>query len=373
MLRAGAVDVTEPRGRIPDHVLEEIRAALSLADVVQRMTTLKRSGRSMCGPCPIHNGRSSALHVYPDKRNFHCFSCGAHGDVFRWVMLTEGCDFRQAALRCAADAGVALEGDPGERRRKAPPPRDHAAEAEREAAKKRARAAETWSQSWPIEEGSPQQKYLAGRGLWPLPEAARLVLRAASIRYPADRDSAGKVVAYPAGRELHPVMLARVSAPGIVVTGVHVTFLAPREDGSVGKLAFPVDDTVHKAKQTWGDFRPGAAIRLADPAERMGVAEGIETALAASRLFDGLAVWSAISAGGMERFATPRCCRELLIFADRDKPRTERVWQPEGAGMHSARHLHAASAARGVPARIMLPRAPFGDFADVLVGMGRAA
>jgi hypothetical protein len=362
----GSESVTEPRGRIPDHVLDAIRDALPIADVAGRLTRLKRSGQSLCGPCPIHNGRSNALHVYPLKKNFHCYSCQAHGDVIRWVMLTEGCDFRQAALRCAAEAGVAIEGDPGERKLKAPPPRDLDAEALRDQEKRRRIAAEMWMAATPILEGSPQQLYLAGRGLWPLTPAAHLVLRATQLRYPSDRDSAGQVVAFPGGRELHPVLLARISAPGIVVTAVHRTFLAVREDGGVGKL--PLDED-HKAKLSYGVLSPGAAIRLGDPAERMGVAEGIETALAASRLFDGLAVWSAVSTAGMEKFVTPKVCRELLIFADRDKPQVARnVWKPEGPGMHSARTLRAASEARGVPARIILPNPPYGDFADVVVG-----
>jgi hypothetical protein len=362
--------MTEPRGRIPDHVLDEIRAALPLVGIVGRHVQLKRAGKLWMGCCPIHGERKPSFAVYPD--HFHCFSCGAHGDVITYIQRIEGCTWREAALRCAAEAGVALEGDPGERRVQTPPKRDHDAEAARDAAAKRARSARTWSDTVPIVEGSPQQKYLAGRGLWPLSPAAHAVLRAAEMRYPADRDSAGKVVAYPGGRGLHPVMVARVSAPGVVVTGVHVTFLAPRADGGVGKLCFPPEDTVHKPKQTWGVFCPGAAIRLADPAERMGVAEGIETALAAARLFDGLAVWSAISAGGMERFRTPKVCRELLILADRDAPQVARsVWKPEGPGMFSARALRDASEARGVPARILLPNAPYGDFADVV--LGRAA
>jgi hypothetical protein len=357
--------VTERAGRIPESLLAEIRARLPIESVIGRSVRLKRTGRTWRGACPLHGSRSAALACMPGN-SFHCFGCGAHGDVFAWVMATERCDFRQAVLRCAADAGVPMEGDAGERRTlppaPPPPPRDDSA--------RLSRAAEIWAQTRPIEAGSAVARYLEGRGLWPLPEEAHQVLRAATRRYPPD--GIGEDRTWPAGRLRHPVMVARVSAPGRVLTAVHCTYLAPREDGGIGKLR--IDDD-HQSKLVFGPLPEGAAIRLAPPAEAMGVAEGIETALAAAALFAPLSVWSTISAGGMERWVPPKMCRHVTIFADRDKPyRHGRVSRPEGAGLHAARQLEARLAERGVAATKRVPVEPWGDYADVLMDrMGRAA
>ena len=351
--------------RIPDEILAEIRARLPIDSVVGRSVRLRRVGGKWRGPCPLHGSRSLSLLVDPAGQSFHCFGCGAHGDVITWVMRTEGCDFRQAALRCAAEAGVQLEGDPGERRMLPPAPRPP----ERDDSARIGRAVEIWEQTSPIEAGSAVARYLEGRGLWPLPEAAHQVLRAATRRYPPD--GAVEDRSWPAGRVRHPVMVARVSSPGRKLTAVHCTFLAPR-DGGVGKLV--VDDD-HPAKLVFGPLPEGAAIRLFPPGEAMGVAEGIETALAASQLFAPLPVWSTISAGGMAKWVSPLAAREVVIFADRDKPyRHGRVVRPEGEGLHAARRLAARLAERGVQAAMRVPLEPAGDYADVLASrVGRAA
>jgi hypothetical protein len=340
---------------IPESILAEIRARLPINEVVGRLARLRRNGRSWRGPCPLHGSTSASLQASPDRQSFHCFGCGAHGDVFGWIMRTEGCDFRQAVLRCAGEAGVDLEGDAGERRVALPAPLPRAP---RDDSKRLRFAAKVWEETAPIEEGSPVAAYLAARGLWPIPPAAHAVLRAARRRYPPDGEGADR--AWPAGQGAHPVMVARVSAPGVKLTAVHCTYLA--KDGGA-KLAL---DDGHSAKLVFGPLPPGAAIRLAAPASAMGCAEGIETALAASRLFDGLAVWATISAGGMERFVPPKACDELTIFADRDKPQTKLRWRPEGEGLHVARALRDRLRAEGRAARIRVPVEPFGDYADVL-------
>lgn len=351
--------------RIPESVLEEIRARLPIEAVVGRQVSLRRVGGKWRGPCPLHGSRSASLQCDPGSRAFHCFGCGAHGDVIAWVMRTEGCDFRQAVLRCAGDAGVRLDGDPGERRVLPPARRDPA----RDDTQRLKRAQDIWDDAGPIEAGSPVARYLEGRGLWPLPNAAHEVLRAARRRYPPD--GVGSERTWPAGQGLHPVMVARVSAPGRRLTAVHCTYLAPRGDG-FGKLA--IDDD-YRAKLVFGPLPEGAAVRLLPPGESMGVAEGIETALAAAAMFAPLSVWSAISATGMQKWVAPAVVRRVTIFADRDKPYHHgRTWRPEGEGLHSARVLRGRLQEAGLAASIRVPKEPAGDYADVLAArMGAAA
>lgn len=89
-------------------VQDEIRARLSLADIVGRKVRLVRKGREYVGLCPFHNEKTPSFGVVEEKGFYHCFGCGAHGDLFTFVMETEGLGFREALERLADEAGVAL-------------------------------------------------------------------------------------------------------------------------------------------------------------------------------------------------------------------------------------------------------------------------
>ncbi len=62
---------------IPDAVIEEVRAASDLVDVVSDRVRLKKQGSSYVGLCPFHNEKSPSFNVVPDKGFFHCFGCGS--------------------------------------------------------------------------------------------------------------------------------------------------------------------------------------------------------------------------------------------------------------------------------------------------------
>ncbi len=100
----------------PPQFLEDVRARLSLAEVVGRRVRLVRRGRDHVGLCPFHNEKSPSFTVFAD--HYHCFGCGAHGSAFDFVMQSEGLEFREAVERLAAELGMALPADtPDERRR----------------------------------------------------------------------------------------------------------------------------------------------------------------------------------------------------------------------------------------------------------------
>ena len=99
--------------RIPDHVLDEIRARLPLSEVVgRRVSWDRRKSQPARGDfwacCPFHQEKSPSFHVDDRKGFYHCFGCGASGDHLRFVMETEGASFIEAVERLANDAGVAL-------------------------------------------------------------------------------------------------------------------------------------------------------------------------------------------------------------------------------------------------------------------------
>ena len=86
--------------------LDEIRARLSLSEIVSRRVKLQQRGREHTGLCPFHNEKSPSFTVSNDKNFFHCFGCGAHGDVIGYLMRAEGVSFPEAVERLAAEAGL---------------------------------------------------------------------------------------------------------------------------------------------------------------------------------------------------------------------------------------------------------------------------
>ena len=76
--------------------------------VIGKRVRLVRRGRELLGLCPFHNEKTPSFTVNEEKGFFHCFGCGAHGDVIGFVMRDEGLAFPEAVERLAGDAGLAL-------------------------------------------------------------------------------------------------------------------------------------------------------------------------------------------------------------------------------------------------------------------------
>ena len=79
-------------GFTPDF-LDEIRSRLTVSEIVGRKVRLVRKGREHTGLCPFHNEKTPSFTVNDDKAFYHCFGCGAHGDVINFVLETEGLSF----------------------------------------------------------------------------------------------------------------------------------------------------------------------------------------------------------------------------------------------------------------------------------------
>ena len=92
----------------PPSFLDELRTRLPLSQVVARSVRLVRKGREHSGLCPFHNEKSPSFTVNDDKGFFHCFGCGAHGDVIGFVMRIQGLSFPEAVEQLASEAGLPL-------------------------------------------------------------------------------------------------------------------------------------------------------------------------------------------------------------------------------------------------------------------------
>ena len=94
--------------RFSPQLLDEIRARLPVSQVVGRKVALKRKGREFSGLSPFKVEKTPSFFVNDQKGFYHCFASGEHGDIFKFVMTTEGLSFPEAVERLAQEAGVEL-------------------------------------------------------------------------------------------------------------------------------------------------------------------------------------------------------------------------------------------------------------------------
>jgi putative DNA primase/helicase len=270
------------------------------------------------GPCPMCGGtdrfRWDNQH---GNGGFICNKCGA-GNGFDLLMGVHGWDFPTAAREVDAIVGnVEVEAtrrqvDEGVQRRL---------------------LNDLWQGAIPLVLGDPAFRYLSSRGPIPptLPNCLRYTPRCPS----------------PDG-VFRPALLAMVMSSENEPLSIHRTFLGPN-----GKA--DMDDP--RAMMP-GKLKDGAAVRLsAVHGERLGIAEGIETAFAAAHRFN-VPVWSAINSTMLEKWAPPSTVQEVLIFGDND---------PKFGGQAAAYRLASKLAGRmGLRVQVHIPPEVGCDWADIV-------
>ena len=87
-------------------LVEEIRSRSDIVDVISGYVKLQRKGSNYVGVCPFHNDRNPSMSVNQPRQMYHCFSCGAGGDVFKFVMDYENLTFPEAVKVLADRAGI---------------------------------------------------------------------------------------------------------------------------------------------------------------------------------------------------------------------------------------------------------------------------
>lgn len=96
-------------GKIPEHVIEQIRSQSDIVDVISDYMQLTKRGRNYFGLCPFHGEQTPSFSVSQEKQIFHCFGCGAGGNSITFVMDIEHIPFPDALVKLSQRAGIPLE------------------------------------------------------------------------------------------------------------------------------------------------------------------------------------------------------------------------------------------------------------------------
>ncbi|MGD7009348.1 DNA primase [Metabacillus sp. 84] len=97
--------------RIPEDAVNKIQQSVDIVDLIGEYVQLKKQGRNYFGLCPFHGENTPSFSVSPDKQIFHCFGCGAGGNVFSFLMQMEGYEFVEAVRQLSEKEGIALPED----------------------------------------------------------------------------------------------------------------------------------------------------------------------------------------------------------------------------------------------------------------------
>jgi DNA primase len=221
---------------------------------------LVRAGNEWKASCPFHADRSPSFTIYEGGERFHCFGCGAGGDVLDYLQRAHDVGLREAVAMLEGGKVPMVVQPP------LPPEQDRDTTAE---------AITIWRSAGPIT-ATPAEAYLRGRGLdLRLPDS----LRFARLRY---------------GSKTLPCLVALIANDQNKIGGIQRTFV--KEDGS-GKADVPAP------KLSLGRIA-GGAIRLAPAAGKLVVTGGLEDGLTLQQEL-GQAVWAATGEGNIANMALP--------------------------------------------------------------------
>lgn len=269
--------------------------------------------RNQHGACPFCGGVNRFRFDDKDgEGTYFCNSCGA-GDGIKYAINFLGMDFKETCKKIDEIVGNV---EVRESRKEADPSY---------------RINKILSTCAPLSESGPVRKYLASRGV----PASREILEAKSLPY----YDAGSLVGN------FPAMVCRmVSQDGELIT-LHITYLD--DNGNKAPVSSPKKmlPTIRK--------RENASIRLTRIYHKIGIAEGIETALACSKLFN-IPVWASATAGNMENFKVPEGVSEVVIYGDNDL---------SYRGQAAAYTLAHKLITKGIECSVVIPNF-IGDFAD---------
>ena len=361
--------------RYTDDSRERVRDAADFAELVGARTELKRSGvNRLQGLCPFHEERTPSFGIDPTEKLYYCFGCQAGGDVFKFVMETEGLDFTAALEWLAERYRVSLE-------REAEDPREAATREARERLLALLERTAAWYVRllWESEEAAPARSYLLGRGLeegalreyrvgWAPDTWERVVIASSRAGYSADellaaglaqRARNGKLIDRFRGRVTFPLADARGHVLGFGAR-------AMRPDDTPKYLNTSESELFHKSRIVYGaDLARAAAAK----AGRVVLVEGYTDVIALRQAGVPEAVASmgtALTDAQVDAIA--RLAPRALFCQDPDAAGQESV----ARGIAGLRQHNQSRSTKSVEFRIVrLP--PGQDPADVVQREGASA
>jgi DNA primase len=143
----------------PPNFIDDLKSHADIVQIVQERVPLRRSGQTWKGLCPFHGEKTPSFHVNGDKGFFHCFGCGAAGDVIEFVKLHDKITFPEAVRQLAARVGLPV-----------PEPDDASQDPESQRDREAVLRAHEVAAAWFREQlagpsGGPARRLLASRGL----------------------------------------------------------------------------------------------------------------------------------------------------------------------------------------------------------------
>ena len=311
---AGARPASPPRGiRRPVHErIDAVKQRITITAVVGRVVKLRRTGREYTACCPFHTENTPSFTVVEDKGFAHCFGCGWHGDIIRFVMEYHSTSFNEALTMLESNASLEAS-SASTRARSAKPAATNSCIDSASAARI------IWREAGGAHE-TPVEAWLKSRGINPAATAALSVLqfhpRCPINLWPADTDHRRIT-------RTAPAMIAPIIAVSgqrgdrkLTLQGIHITYLSAdgRTKADLGQAA---------ARRIWGNLAHGAVlipgkpfdpwddvpaqiIRHLDAPGPCAVGEGIESALSfAARLSNPRLICATLSLGNLEGSQEP--------------------------------------------------------------------
>lgn len=306
--------------------------AKNLADAVD--SGLKHPSRHI--DCPIHGGKKD-LRLYRDfiETGGGVCTCGTYPDGFALIGAANGWSFSETVN----EVGKLVFGTSYEETRTARQVRSQRDRTKEDAisdAKKSKRLRNIWRRSTWLP-GSLAETYLRSRGIDLKFEHLKNLMFCSSLENweEIEKDKWKMTGKYPG------LIACLHDAKGLPIT-LHRIYL---QDEGLDKA--PLDETKKMCGHLSNRTLAGSAVRLCDPKEVLGIAEGIETACAAMQLFR-VPCWAAVNADLLEKFVPPENVKKVIIFADKD--RSER-------GIEAALVLAPRLRDLGLEVEIKLPKA----------------
>ena len=279
-------------------------------------------------PCPLCGGKDRfRFNDWHGKGRWLCNHCTPNGgDGFNLLQRLHGWNFAETADQIRGVLGGGFERLPI-RSTKTPQKLDTGSDG-----KRTGYARHLWYRSEAVTLDDPVDRYLKSRtGIAEIP---------INVRYMPEmpyRSQDGTNCSYPA-------MIARVQDANGSTVAVHRTYLT--DHGTKADVPNP--------KQVSGTLPPGSAVRLYIPSEKLGIAEGIETAISAAKAFN-VPVWAALSANGLASWMPPLEVKEVIVFGDNDE-----------AGRNAAQKL-SDSLDGAISVEVMIPEG-YKDWNDFQTG-----